>query len=392
LQAILGKIGKRKQKFIGGSQKLKYDKDLYQQIDNFLAGTMNSEEHYAFEQEIAANPDLSKEVDVYRMANEVVKSAITNELRREIKTGIETFDRKEKIKKWTIAGIMAVLIIGIILFYFTSKKDKSELSKEITTETLKAEVPQQATILIPDSILKKKEIIVPTPVKPAKIQEKESITENKKIINKVEQDSIILPIAIAPPLENPESTIANNNPKTTKQASTTQTTDCSNFKLKTKPEVLATCPDKYEGSIDFTHVEINHGKKPYTLKSSLSSSDKLKNYSNLPAGNYQFILSDAQGCQQNIEVEIPEKICHQKDFIINTSIGESWIPPVGNSETYDLQIVDIKGKMVFSKNQVSNLTWQGTDNYGQTLPSGLYVYLIKFDDQKIHNGQITIIR
>lgn len=369
---------------------MKNEKDLYQQIDDYLDGTMNQADHRAFEAELANNSELLAEVEMYRLTNEVVRASASNELRREIQSGIKNFDRKETIKKWTIGGLVAFLITAAVFTYFITKSETNEPDKNSNKET-PITILQQENTVVTDSVFEGKDTNTSKTTKPVVTKKKTTKPDSKEEVIENKKDSTVTPIAVVPKVQtNTDSSISitKSNPEKPK----VQTLDCSGFKLENTPEVQATCQNKFEGAIDFTTVKISGGKEPYTLQSSLSNSTKLDKFNNLSAGTYQFQLSDVQGCKENISLEVPEKICRQKDFIINTSVGESWQPPADRSETYDIQIVDVKGKVVFSQNRVSNWEWKGIDNYGQVLPSGLYVYLIKFDDQKMHNGQITIIR
>ena len=360
---------------------MKNDKDLYQQIDDYLDGAMSPADHHAFEQEISRDTLLSEEVELYRMANTVVKASASNELRREIQTGIKIFDRKAKIKNWAIAALLVALTTGALLTYLVLKQEKSVPAKRLNTQA-PAAVEQNKTVVV-DSVIEIK--VIRTTQKPITVTGLENTNSNNA------PDSSEAPILL--PTQKNTVAIDNTNPvQKTEEKPISKPIDCSDFGLKTNPEIIPTCPNKYDGAIDFSHTIVIGGKEPYTLTSSISNTTTLERFANLPAGNYSFTLSDANGCHKEIDVTIPEKNCRQKNFIINTPIGESWMPPVDNSETYDLQIIDEKGKVILSQNQIRNWEWKGTDQYGQIVPSGLYVYLIKFDDQKVHSGQITIIR
>jgi gliding motility-associated-like protein len=56
----------------------------------------------------------------------------------------------------------------------------------------------------------------------------------------------------------------------------------------------------------------------------------------------------------------------------------------------EIQIFDISGKLVRKNNQ--DLSWNGLDNNGNSLKPGVYIYIIKINNQTKYNGTITLIR
>src|SRR5690606_19613483 len=121
-------------------------------------------------------------------------------------------------------------------------------------------------------------------------------------------------------------------------------------------------------------------------------SDKTEFYG-LGKGVYLFYIRDFKGCTSKIEVSVGEKNCKPNKFIINTTIGESWIVSEWNLN-YTLKIYNKSGREILKKSskEMPYYEWQGDYNYGNILDSGLYIYIIEYTNGQIDNGQISIVR
>lgn len=382
---------------------MNFDKHTYELINDFLDGKLPPEEKLAFETRLDQDIELQEELETYKLTNLVVKTAASNELRREIQSGINEYDQSIK-SRWFRNGLIVLFAISLISasgIYWYTKKHSSEkkmaskhMPKSDNSEKIKQGPPSEDQII---KTAEEKAENVPSPkMKEPKSPERAASVDT--IHEPVEKNLVT---SISDSLSNKQVSKkdrTDNFParKDTVQNKTSvpelKTIDCSRFSLAGNPKVTAACADKNDGIVDFSDIRSTKASEKLTVSSGTGIGAEDKSFERLYSGYYTFTISNQEGCSIELEVYVPEKNCFPKDFIINPSAGESWAPPVESSEIYSLNIMDAQGKTVYSSERVQNITWEGTDQYGSPLPAGLYVYLIKLGDQSVKSGQITIIR
>jgi len=126
------------------------------------------------------------------------------------------------------------------------------------------------------------------------------------------------------------------------------------------------------GTIDLTVVG---GTAPYTY--AWDNGETTEDLSGLPSGIYQVTVTDANGCQNTINVEVKSSasIADLNDIDVNIypnpSNGQFQII---TAEQIEFQIYDMSGKVIYSDNSSGNITVD--INY---VDSGMYMILLSVD-------------
>jgi len=171
----------------------------------------------------------------------------------------------------------------------------------------------------------------------------------------------------------------------------------------------------YYGSTDGRiKVNVTGGTKPYyynwtgdpsggaslpDLWSVMSITDSIYN---LPTGDYDLIVSDANYCEigfvdplkisvNQTEIKIPSAFTPNGD-----GKNDTWIIPNIIKQEYqpNLKIFDSRGYLVFNKDEnFESWGWDGKDNSGNVLPaSTLYYYVIELNKSTTMKGTVYLIR
>ncbi len=110
--------------------------------------------------------------------------------------------------------------------------------------------------------------------------------------------------------------------------------------------------------------------------------------------SYTLQVTSKQGCIQTDQmmVRVVEKIYVPTGFTPNgDGKNDRWtIPNLDLTEGATVQVFDRAGQILFSSSS-TNFSWDGTYK-GVPLSSGVYVYLIRFQDGFVMKGQVVLIR
>lgn len=389
-------------------------------IDQYLRGELHGEKLLAFEERLKANPSLLNEIELQKSVNLLVHGVAYQEIRKKIRTDLKEIDYKRKIRNRFI-GAFSFLIILLAGYYVVFKNpgikvtslNKLPVSKDTLYNNLKGYDLKPKLEIEPDSIkkLKSHDNSVTFSSKPDIKNTKTNSTSSAEILNtksndleKVKPKNILTDKKENPKIINDQALVMDSNitpakinPSELKQhdkvRTLSETVNCHDIFIAARPKVEATCSDVSEGKILFTD-KISGGNSPYQISfnNDINFTDKTE-FDSLGRGVYLFYIKDFNGCTSKMEVSVGEKKCIPNKFIINTTIGESWIVSEGNI-SYILKIYNKSGREILKKSskEMPANEWRGEDNYGNILDSGLYIYIIEYSNGKIENGQISIVR
>lgn len=153
------------------------------------------------------------------------------------------------------------------------------------------------------------------------------------------------------------------------------------------------CIDQADGYIG---IEVGGGVEPYSFLWNTGATDF--EISNLSAGNYSVIFTDANGCEDTLDfvikpvfnscIDIPNTFTPNGD-----NYNDTWF--IENLYLYpnaEVMIFNKWGNQLY-KNEAVYEPWDGTIN-GQPLPSEVYYYIILLNNEQGEKftGVVTIIR
>ncbi len=152
------------------------------------------------------------------------------------------------------------------------------------------------------------------------------------------------------------------------------------------PITEKTCREEATGSIQVQNVQ--GGQTPYLFIINEEAST-VSAISNLEAGTYQVSVKDNNGCVNSKKVTIMSKTCINKHYEFAYSYQDSWIIPVSRNGT--ISIYNQQGRKITSLTLEKDIEteWNGLDNNGNALPTGLYPFVIELEDQKL-SGSLSI--
>lgn len=132
------------------------------------------------------------------------------------------------------------------------------------------------------------------------------------------------------------------------------------------------CKGLAEGSIE---AEISGGTQPYTFQ--WSNGDETQNISQIPAGEYELVVTDANDCRKNFSARVSEP---GKEFTVNTEVtdvkcfgettGEIIAFPQGGVEPYTYDWSNGSSDSIISNLSAGNYTLTAKDDNGCTYYSG----------------------
>ncbi|MCU0417415.1 MAG: hypothetical protein MUE33_09545 [Cytophagaceae bacterium] len=154
--------------------------------------------------------------------------------------------------------------------------------------------------------------------------------------------------------------------------------------------VSPSCTNKPTGKIEITTSSIQGGKAPFSL---LCKDEKgnTSHLDNLFPGQYIIQVKDIHDCVKTIPFEVESVTCKTTSFILRPSIGERWMYEISYSTPYLVTIYNLNGIAIWSLSSNDPIfEWDGTSSNGGIISPGLYIYTIKYNENQVEQGQITI--
>jgi hypothetical protein len=385
---------------------LKTEYNKYHLIDRYLRKELSAEELRDFETLLLTDTEFAEEVSFQQEVNELISADAYHDLRQEIFRDIKEIRHKNipdnSNRNILIAAILLLAALTGLIYYFSSgKKDESTLNR---TESVikenqfwKEKNKADNTVLSysePSSAIKKLS---------GKTPQNTDIPVEHNDSNTIEQQLVTI--------TNAEKSKADTGSPDEKQKNTAVYTDTNtSIQLKGKPELPASpctgikpeaswykenaCAGKNDGKFIPDKKSLKGGKPPYatelTLKSQKIDPDK---FDQLQAGHYYFKITDANGCSAVWNILINEKNCRTAAVSISPDHGDKWEYQGNEGNSYYLCIFNQSGQQVFRSSLLNGHTeWAGTDNSGNRVNTGLFIYIVEYTDGKKESGQITVIQ
>ncbi len=354
---------------------MKYSDINYELIDMYLQSKLQGDALKDFENELHNNSNLSQEVELYKIVDEVVVCGYNENLRQQMKTDLEKFESRFSFKFW-LSVILGVSIVAGAAFFTISFSNETKPQKVQFNEI--QEVKKSPLVL-------KNKLDTLIRLKPNDTFTKHAIN-NTNLEGSQENENTIL--------ENKVNIVKNEvvtpieKIKVDEQVSVIK--PCNGVHMHWETETTPTCDNKTEGTIKVNLSTIRGGNAPYLIKINQIETNYL---AHLASGSYDIVVSDKLGCNETKHTVVEKKQCNAKSFIISPDLGELWKFQPESNEDYNLDIINQSGQSVFSiKNISGNFDWDGASVQGGLLPLGLYVYIVEYKGGKKETGQITLIR
>lgn len=382
--------------------------EKYHQIDLYLNGELSGEDLEAFKLLMKSDASLAEEIELQKEVNFVVEGAVYAQIREQIQKDITVFDQKAKFRKklWYGAAGIFLMALSLLMFNFFKsqlKEKEHQVNSEIKTATYSNDhdlvtIENNKITTSPiDQEERREKLNAPKKEKKVSLPSVNLITPNSS----GQRDSVInKPGLITFPQGRENATAVLEPivlPTPVHLDSALQPLDisgCSGLKFEIAPLIEPACKGESNGKVTFQLSSIKGGKSPYqvSLEKNVNAT-KTDRFYHLSSGEHVFYLKDSKGCTETINLVVPESQCLENKFVLNTVAGEVWQIPA-TSQDYLLTIFDRSGRVVYKRKSgdIFQSQWMGMDMNGSYLESGLYIYVIEYNDGKKQNGQLSIVK
>ncbi len=318
---------------------------------------------------------------------------------------IEDNATKLRFKKWWIASAFLFGAVGIVFLMKYEAKEEELPPKKIKKEEIfvSQKVRQGDRILdtIQDLIISR-EKVAPEKKTEAKTSTKEieasgspnNEPENKLTSKKGENSK---------PLKEKSTTTIKQEVVVKKDSLTNMKNPekldvgdpCITTVIKAKPMISPACEGERNGGFYLDVEAVSGGKSPYHYsfdgaKVRLVTQNGIK-YDNLAAGNYMLVLADADSCMGSVVIVVNEKVCmEERQFSFNPT-KKSLRITLQHSDDGVVEIRSETGMRVFKQEVQTAFEWDGRDDDGNEVASGIYHFVVRYSNGIQEHGFITVI-
>ncbi|MFO7879580.1 MAG: gliding motility-associated C-terminal domain-containing protein, partial [Bacteroidales bacterium] len=147
----------------------------------------------------------------------------------------------------------------------------------------------------------------------------------------------------------------------------------------------------------YIELEVNGGTEPYTYFWE-NATASLPYFDDLYEGNYDILVTDAHGCEYDLEtialMDVPEECLRIPDaFTPNgDDNNDTWIiENLHLFRNYHVQVFNRWGQVLYEA-QPGEEPWDGTTTDGKKVPTGSYIYIINLNNgSKPKSGVVTVV-
>lgn len=385
---------------------MRKDIERYELIERYLKNQLSGSELQDFKNLMNSDSKLYNEVQQQKLVHRYIsESSLVN-----LKSEIESIHKKQAksgfLKNrlnlfWSVPVILLVAALFVFipknnndieleehaLVSSDSSKKEIEIVKKIETEYTKSssEEPTIKTSRLTEEIIK--ETKSDEPVKQVEV---DTVVESKRSLDTLfSQKDYPDTVAENQIQEEELPVLVSINTDTSK----TPSFDCSSTYIYAEVLVEESCSEKPSGLLQVLKSSISGGTPPYQTAIDTNNFIQEFVFNGLKSANYNVFVKDANNCISEIgSYYIDEKDCTYEVAFAPLK-GETWPIPEQSSLSL-LTIFDKSGRIVFSTELIPGiqLEWDGRNNSGSELPTGVYLFEIKADRTILLWGNVTIVR
>jgi gliding motility-associated-like protein len=147
-------------------------------------------------------------------------------------------------------------------------------------------------------------------------------------------------------------------------------------------------------------VFVSGGTPPYQYEWSDIVKTTTAGVNNLGKGDYTCLVTDANGCQIIIEIEVfPAGVqCYDASLVITPNgdgLNDNLFIFCAEDESNVLEIYNKSGQLIFETPNYDN-SWSGVDDTNKALPDGVYYWVMKVSFQggasRLFKGHVTLVK
>ncbi|MDJ1470819.1 hypothetical protein QNI19_37590 [Cytophagaceae bacterium DM2B3-1] len=382
-------------------------------IEAYLSDSLSPEQKAAFTQQLQTDPTLAEEVELHRMANDVIidhalldlKAKMITQYRPQYQQTNYLGGKRGSI--WLITGIVVLSALVASIVYFKSQSTSG--SKETSTQPIhQTEKPaSQPMVTVPNkSTSKPKELQDNTEKKPVP---NPNVSISKKGATKAKDSALVstsvsvIPAPVKEPTKTGENSVtkeavSHTPAKIVSEGSKETEVNCAGIQFTVAVQTEESCSDGSTGKIICDLTSIKGGTPPYQLSINKGASfRKTRQFDYLSPGMYYLTIKDASGCQYTLKdgIEIQAKDCATpEEYAFSPDLGQVWTFPFGNDTKGTLHIFNREGVLVYRAEIHNGFPgeWNGQGNQGIPVPMGQYRFLFDEGKGKQTQGSVSVLR
>lgn len=391
-------------------------------IENYLSGAMSKQEKAAFEQKLATDSALQKEVNLQKSANLLVKEAAKMDLKTKLnqihQQSKAAEQQKQSNRNKTLAVAAVALLVTTVLLiayqYFNQNNVTEQTPEEQLEQSMKSHTSSSAAsdakVNNDSAVISASKTLSETNNTAVKADEPGTI---KPINNKEAVNSTPLTGDLAEQKQNTtipsQSTGSDtglkprdsgdekneNNQTNQPDKNTTTTVDPCEAIEKISPHYQVTEPCFGEEAGEFSLLAQNDAQ--FTSYSLHSDGQFVPNWEKqpVPVGSYRLVATDEQNCSSAVvNITVAYKNCNHVIQAANFRYMEINVPATPAVLKFEVRNAR-SGAIVFTEllEQRNEFQYKGVNQTGAELPIGAYVFTFSSSSNKlIAQGQITVIK
>jgi len=368
--------------------------ERYRLIEQYLNDELSSSERMRFEEQIAHDPSLAEEVELYALSNEVVFENRLIDIKKKIYADFSS-NTSSGWNRYLVPAIVGIALIAAIGGYIYSSNEDSVAttitqSKEQSTtqEENPAAANERETKTSSDHSTSATNSTITTG------------TNLSAATNPAKTDSVHASTGIIPPIKTQTNDPVvfpktDNTTKTNPVLPKEKINPCANITITAEFKLTPACKGAATGEIQILLSNTTGGKAPYSYAINDESFGMGSYFNDLKKGTYKIHIKDQNNCTQVFSKEIKEVSCVQPldDYSFNPTRGQTWKYENKSMTTAHIQILDKSGTTVKSYSSLQpgqQVEWDGKSDQGNDLQMGGYVCLISYDNGVVEKGMIVI--
>lgn len=381
---------------------MKANEIIYEWIDRYLNGQLEGEELSAFTHKLESDAEFSTLVENQKAANVIILGNRLAIVKQMMDADFKSTGNKNTAAKWGLGGLLgASVLIGSLLYFSDSTTPVPSSSTNFTypIETQKQSSNTQS----------------PEPDK--EIPGRTYQPLDKKIDTSAAIDTVNVKTFSTGIIEhsdfatNPVSKLSNGsiNPVNIDSIQVKNQLPGSNKNIL-KPDICldvviegilrvdAACTYASDGEIHIIENSMKGGLSPYTYvlinKTNDTVRQKTTSFVSLAKGQYKLLFEDANNCLTVYKkpLYVNEKSCTQRTQSFSPHAGEQFSYPVSGVSDAQITIYNRGGQNVYKTNLSKGESglWDETNQNGQLLPTGMYIYIIEYVSGIKETGEVVI--
>lgn len=372
------------------------EEEKYELIERYVNRLLSDEERSAFEAEMLRDPELRRDVNAYTEAQELIVDQGVLNVKLKLQEIHQSEVAKVKGKKYYLSGAVLVMVSATLMYLLFTNTDPVQpvIKTNVVTDTTGTTTVQPIASTNETGVTAQTNTGVKTnSTTNTNVQTPDAVTTQNPQQTKAtdtavstasQQKTVTTPVNNDTP-KDPEPA-KNDPPKTDK-------IDCAKFSITGSATTSASCSEKTEGTVIVNLGSVKGGTRPY--KFTLDEEDGFRTssqFTDLAPGVYTILVQDKNGCKGKLNAaEVKATHCIEPDGF--TPDVAPWTIPVKNFSG-ELRILNKANQKVygaFIKNGYPE-SWNGNDNNGMPLPSGVYKCMFISEQGQITQLELNIAR